>query len=109
MESSLRVALARCVESKGECKRHALKLWLAYQVLERAILLIAEEGSRISDSTLRTARLNALDDVATDGEAFRMAVEFICPMHDLGEPEKLLMELLGLLRAELRSGGNPTA
>jgi len=108
MESSLQIALARCVESRGECKRHALKLWLAYRVLERTIVLIAEEGTRITSEALRAVRAKALDAVAADIEAFREAEKSICPMHDLGEPEKLLVELLASLRADL-GGSNPTA
>jgi len=103
------LALADWVDRGFRCKRNALRVWFLYQITERAILLLAEEGKVLTRRGFADARRKAVDLVSSEVNAFAEAAREICPEFELGDPEPILLELAHQIRRALGEEGTAQA
>ena len=105
MEKPENMALADWVSRGFQCKKNALRVWVLYQITERAILLLAEEGGALTRGRYVDARKRAVDLVSSEAEAFAEVAREICPEFELGDPEPVFLELMHQIRRALGEEG----
>ncbi len=97
--------MADWVERGFQCKKNALRVWLLYQITERALLLLAEEGKTLTREGFADARKKAVDLISSETGAFSEAAREICPEFVLSGPELVLLELVHQIRRALGEEG----